>query len=436
MRRSLNPASVERLVYEIREIVKSGKIVEKHGTPITWENIGDPIAKGEIIPIWMKEILKRCVEQDSAWGYCPTSGLPKAVDYLIQKNNARATAQVKLKDGDILFFNGLGDAVATIYSRLAKEARVILPSPCYSAHALGESDHAFAKNIFYKMDPHKNWQADLEDLEFQIQKHPNIVAILLINPDNPTGAVHSKESLKCIIALAKKYGLFIVADEIYGNLTFGETPFTPIVDIIEDVPAISMQGLSKEVPWPGSRCGWIEIYNREKDPEFEFYIQRILDCKMSQVCSTTMPQMVLSEILEHPEYQPYVSERKKLLAYKTEYLFQQLSKIPEVILSKPQGALYFTVAFKEGVLNEQQTLKIANQEIKSLIEGKIIGQPLDKRFVYYLLGSKGVCTVPLSSFFTHLHGFRMTLLETNMPKFERTANTIIAGLKEYFNSVK
>jgi len=436
MRKSLNPPGVERLVYEIREIVKSGKAIEKLGQPIIWENIGDPIAKGEKIPSWMKDILKKAVDKDSAWGYCPTSGLQATVDYIIQRQNKRPTSQVKLQDGDVLFFNGLGDAVATIYSRLAKTARVIMPSPCYSAHALGESDHAHAKNIFYKMDPKNDWQPDIKHLTSQIKSNPDVVAILLINPDNPTGAVHTRKNLEAIVKIAKENSLFLIADEIYQNLTFGETTFTPLIDVIGDVPAISMQGMSKEVPWPGSRCGWIEIYNKDKDADFSFYIQRILDCKMSQVCATTMPQMVLPEILQHPQYELFLTERKKLLVYKTDFLFNLLKTIPEVVMVKPQGALYFTVVFEKEKMNEIQLLKIPNKEIRDIVEQQVKNQPLDKRFVYYLLGAKGICVVPLSGFFTELAGFRMTLLETNLGIFEKTAKEIADGIKEYFQSAK
>ena len=436
MRKSLNPPGVERLVYEIREIVKTGKAIEKHGKTIRWENIGDPIAKGEKIPSWMKDILKKVVDQDASWGYTPTPGVQKTVDYLIQRQNKRPTSQVKLKDGDILFFNGLGDAVATIYSRLAKDVRVILPSPCYSAHALGESDHAHAKNVFYKMDPLNDWQPDLVHLAAQVKAHPEVVGILLINPDNPTGAVHTRKNLEAIVKIAKENKLFIIADEIYQNLSFGETKFTPMIDVIGDVPAISMQGMSKEVPWPGSRCGWIEIYNKEVDPDFNFYFQRILDCKMSQVCSTTMPQMALPEILEHPLYNTFLDERKKLLVYKTDLLFNLLKEIPQVIVNKPQGALYFTVVFKKEKMNDQQKLELANQEIRNIVEQQVKNQPLDKRFVYYLSGAKGICVVPLSGFFTELAGFRMTLLETDLKIFEETAKEIAIGIKEYFKSAQ
>lgn len=434
MRKNLNPPGVERLIYEIREIVKSGKEIEKLGKTIRWENIGDPIAKGEKIPTWMKDILKKVVDIDASWGYSPTSGIQSTVNYLIQRQNNRPTSQVKLKDGDILFFNGLGDAVATIYSRLAKDSRIILPSPCYSAHALGESDHAQTINIFYKMDPLNDWQPDIAHLTAQVKAHPNVVGILLINPDNPTGAVHSRQNMESIVKIAKEFKLFIIADEIYQNLAFGESKFTPMIDVIGSVPAISMQGMSKEVPWPGSRCGWIEVYNKENDADFNFYFQRILDCKMSQVCSTTMPQMALPEILEHPLYESFLKERRKLLVYKTDFLFNLLKEIPQVIVNKPQGALYFTVVFNKEKMNNRQEIEIDNPKIKSIVEQQVKNQPLDKRFVYYLLGSKGICVVPLSGFFTELVGFRMTLLETNLQLFEETAIEIANGIKEYFSS--
>ena len=82
-----------------------------------------------------------------------------------------------------------------------------------------------------------------------------IVGILIINPDNPTGMIYPEPVLREIVDIAREYNLFIIADEIYTHITFNGAKATPLAAVIGDVPAISMKGISKELPWPGSRCG-------------------------------------------------------------------------------------------------------------------------------------------------------------------------------------
>ncbi|PCJ52278.1 MAG: aminotransferase [Planctomycetota bacterium] len=432
MRKNLNPIGAERLVYEIREIVNIGKQIESFGKKIHWENIGDPINKGEKIPQWMKDILKEEIDNDLSWGYSPTRGSKGAIDFILKNNNK--TNALKLDEEDILFFNGLGDAIATIYSRMASNARLLLPSPCYTAHSIGESDHAGEKPILYHLDPENNWQPDIEEIRQKLENIESICGILLINPDNPTGTVFLRETIQKIVGLAKEFGLFIISDEIYQNVVFGETPYTPLIEVIEDVPAIGMKGLSKEIPWPGSRCAWLEFYNRTNDPEFEFFVQRLLDTKMSQVCATTLPQLALPKILGHSEYPALLESRKEILREKVDFIYDELSKIDEVIVSKPQGALYFTVVFKKESLNEWQFIEIDPPEAKALIEEQVKNQPFDKKFCYYLLGAKGICVVPLSSFSSDLMGFRMTLLETDMDIFRQVVKEISVGIRAFFSS--
>ena len=105
-----------------------------------------------------------------------------------------------------------------------------------------------------------------------------------------------------MVRLAQKYDLFVIADEVYHNIVYNGTSTLPLCDVIGEVPGIAMRGVSKEMPWPGARCGWIEVYNGHKDPFFEKYIQSILNAKMLEVCSTTLPQKALPLVVQHPEY--------------------------------------------------------------------------------------------------------------------------------------
>jgi len=276
----------------------------------------------------------------------------------------------------------------------------------------------------------------MDDMRLSIKYNPAISGILIINPDNPTGAVWPERILREIVALAKEYDLFIIADEIYQNLVYNGESTKPISDLVDDIPAISMKGISKELPWPGSRCGWIEVYNADKDPMFKRYIQSILDSKMVEVCSTTLPQKAIPPILSHPEYPIWLKERIDRYEHFSNIAYDILKQVPGVKVNRTNGAFYMSVAFKEGALRNDQTLPIEIKEVRSLVEA-LVRQPdiaLDKRFVYYLLAATGICVVPLSSFFTPQRGFRITLLERDEATFTRIFETIAENIMEYLNS--
>lgn len=435
MRVQLVPEGTGELTYEIRNIVNVAEKLQKCGVTINWENIGDPIVKGEQIPDWMKQIVSQAVLSNESWGYCHTRGVLKTREFICQTTNSRGGAQIT--PDDIIFFNGLGDAIAKIYGCLQPSARVLMPSPSYTTHTLGESDHANgAATLHFRLDPAKGWQPDLAELRGQVQDNPSVCAIMIINPDNPTGMVYSKETLLQIVDIAREFGLFIISDEVYNNIVYNEEKTVPLCEVIGDVPAIALKGISKEFPWPGSRCGWIEVYNSAGNDQFCKYINLILTSKMNEVCSTTLPQLVIPAIMQHPEYQNYLRDRIALYEKSSNITYNYLKELPELLVNRTNGAFYMAVAFKDGVLNNSQALPIDNQEVRELVEN-LVSQPgvsPDKRFVYYILAATGICTVPLSSFATSLQGFRVTLLERNPSETDRIYRTLADKIRQYLDS--
>ena len=434
MRNNIVHIGAGELTYEIRAIVEIAEKLNKLGMKTNMENIGDPIAKGEKIPDWMKKIVADLAMKDCSYGYCPTRGVLETREFLAELTNRRGKTQISADD--ILFFNGLGDAIQKVYGFLRREARVIGPSPTYSTHSSGEAAHAGQKPVSYRLDPDNNWYPDLDDLRLSVKYNPAIAGILIINPDNPTGAVYPERILKEMIAIAKEYDLFIICDEIYHNIVYNGQSTKPISDLIGDVPAIAMKGISKEAPWPGARCGWIEVYNADKDPVFKQYVQSIVNSKMVEVCSTTLPQKAIPPIMSHPKYPAYLEERKGRYERYSNIAYDLLKEVPGIKVNRTNGAFYMSIVFEKGKLNDRQTLPIEIQDVKSLVEN-LVNQPgvsLDKRFVYYLLASTGICVVPISSFCTPELGFRITLLERNEKEFASIFERIGASITAYLQS--
>ena len=421
------------LTYEIRNITDIATRLQKYGVKVSWENIGDPIMKGEFIPGWMRETLKSVLNDDATYMYSPTKGVNSAREYVAAKNNALGGAQIT--PDDVIFFNGLGDAVARTYSSIQVDARVILPEPTYSTHFMAEVLHAsFPPNTF-RLRPEDNWRPDLDELERKVAHHSSIVGIMIVNPDNPTGYVYTGAELREIVRIAKKYDLFLMFDEIYYNIEYKGVSSPLLAEIIGDVPGISMKSLSKEVPWPGGRCGWLEIYNSGKDAAFDRFINTVYQQKMAEVCSATFPQMALKPILEHPEFPAYLKERVAYYEELADLATEIFSKSPYLYTNKPQGAFYFTPVFKEGVLNHKQKLPITipaiGELVKSLLNEK---SENDKRFVYYLLASTGICVVPLTSFFAPINGFRITLLDKDVERFKKNMLTVREAVDRFVES--
>ncbi len=432
MRRNILHEGSGKLTYEIREIVAVAHHFKALGVDITWENIGDPIEKGEIVPQWIKDIVIDLAKQDKTYGYVATQGILETRQFLAAKVNERDGN--KITPDDILFFNGLGDAVARIFGGLKRQARVMGPSPAYSTHSSAEAAHSGYNHLTYELLPKNGWMPDLEDIENKVKYNDSIAGLLVINPDNPTGAVYPREILEKIVDIARRYDLFVMFDEIYSHIVYNGAETVHLSEVIGDVAGMALRGISKEYPWPGSRCGWIEIFNQNLHPAFKNFITSLINSKMLEVCSTSLPQFSIPLVMGNEKYIGHLNKRKKMFEERSNEAWEILSDVEGVFISKPQGAFYMSILFDDGVLNSKQFLEVENPAAKQYVENIVAEVADDKRFVYYLLAAKGICVVPLTGFCCDKKGFRVTLLETNDKKRKATWNNIAKSIKKYLAS--
>lgn len=428
MRQNLLRADSALLSYPIREVVAIGKRLEKLGDfSMIWENIGDPVAAGEPIPDWMKNIVGQQVAKDASFAYTDTRGALEAREYVLK----HFSDDKKCTIDDILFFNGLGEAINKVMNKLPQETRVLMPSPTYPSHATAESMHASCSFISYSLDPENDWEPDLEEIENKVRYNDHVVAILVINPNNPTGSVYKRETLEKIVAIAKKYDCFLIFDEIYHHMTFDGVETTLLHEVIGDVPGISMKGISKDIPWPGSRCGWIEVYNAEKDENFKDFINVILLTKMLEVCSTTLPQIVLPNLYSHPEYEPFLQTRIAKYQKRADEADAFFKDIPQVRLNKPKGVFYLVIELLDLPMAKLESI---NKEVRLYIDAIENDEtPPDFQFAYELMGAEGVCVVPLTGFGSNLPGFRMTLLQEDDAVYTDTLQRIGRAISKYYD---
>ena len=421
------------LEYEIRQIVEHANRMRGMGQKITWENIGDPIAMKEEVAPWIKEIVRDIVSQNASWGYCQTRGVQETRDFLADRVNAREGG-VQISPDDIIFFNGTADAIDKVYELTHRNARILLPAPIYSTHSSNESKRGGYDPLHFRLDPKNNWLPDMEEVRRIVHYNPSIAGIGFVNPDNPTGIVYPREILEEFAEIARQYDLFLLVDEIYSHICYnGAEPFH-LSQYAHDVPAISMRGISKGYPWPGARCAWIEVLNKNKDPNFSAFIDSILASKMLEVCATTLPQISIPRVFGSPKYPEHLKTRAAIFEKRANQAYDIFSKVPGLICHRPQGAFYMSVVFEDGVFHPGQKLQAANPQLREYVDALCQNVPGDKRFVYNLLASKGICIVPLTGFATDLCGFRVTMLNTDDAVRNALFQEIADSVTEFLNS--
>jgi aspartate/methionine/tyrosine aminotransferase len=430
MRRNLIKRGDEHLRYEIREIVEIANEIVRRGVPMIWENIGDPVAKGERLPAWLKQIVQHAVGEDRTYAYTATKGDLETRRFILEHYSNPKVCSVE----DIIFFNGLGEAINKIFSNLPSTDRVIGPNPTYPSHATAEAMHHGGHHLTYALKLDDGGRIDLDDLERQVRTNEHVIGILVINPNNPLGVVHPRSDLEAVVRIAREHGCFVVFDEIYQHLAFDPSKVVRLADIVGDVPGISMKGVSKEIPWPGSRCGWIEVYNAERDPNFRGYVNTIVISKMLEVCSTTLPQVVFPKIVTHPEFRKLLAERIAKYRRRAAQALDAFAGCDRLRPVVPEGVFYLTVTIDSARYPRTRKLASRNAEVRRYLDDLEAQNELrrDKLFAYELMGAEGVCVVPLSGFASPHDGFRMTLLEADDAVFEDTCRRIRRGAEAFF----
>ena len=433
MRNNLVHEGAGFLEYEIRQIVEHAYRMRDMGLQITWENIGDPIAMNEEVAPWIKEIVHGILNQNRSWGYCPTRGVLETREFLANQVNIRENG-VKINPNDIIFFNGTADAIDKVYELVHRNARILLPAPIYSTHSSNESKRGGYKPLQFRLDPKNHWLPDMDEIRNIIRYNPQISGIGMVNPDNPTGIVYPREILEEFAEIARQNDLFLLVDEIYSHICYNGATTYHLSQYAHDIPAIALRGISKEYPWPGSRCAWMEILNKEKDPNFSTYIDSILNAKMLEVCATTLPQLSIPQVFGSEKYPEHLKRRASIFEKRANQAYEIFRKVPGVICHRPQGAFYLSVFFDEKIFHPGQKLPISNPNLRNYVDQLCENVPGDKRFVYNLLGSKGICIVPLTGFATEMNGFRVTMLNTDDEKRNSLFQEIADSVTEFVNS--
>lgn len=439
MRKKIYNPKTQLLKYGIREVVDLAQKLGEADPDFKFvgENIGDPVAKGWVVPDFVKEILSDLVSKNNAvYGYAHSRGAPAARKWVVEQSRQLCPAS-RLDYERVLFTNGLGAAITLLYRTLKPGARVIQPHPGYPTHVSNERFSAGKESIGYRLSQADGWAPDLDHLESQIKKHRDIAGILVINPNNPTGAVYSRAVLEAIVRMAERYRLMIISDEVYFRLVFNGAEYVHLTELAAGrVPLVVMRGMSKDVPWPGGRCGWLEFHNTGLDPDFDAYFESMKKLLLLEVGAASLPQAALPLIYSDPRYAAWIKQYVGELEQTGNDIAALLGETPGLKVKPIQGAFYMMPLFEDGLLNRRQSLPIANRRAADIIRSATAarGFALDKRFAYYTLASTGICVVPASDFYSPNPGFRVTTLSRDPEQRRATYRRLAQAIRDYLAS--
>ncbi|MDO8554894.1 MAG: aminotransferase class I/II-fold pyridoxal phosphate-dependent enzyme [Candidatus Micrarchaeota archaeon] len=317
----IEPSKKSELVsYPIRDIVQEAKLLEKQGRDMIYLNIGDPAPFGFRPPQHIMDAVGEALKQNYS-GYAPSDGDPD-----LKKTIAEYE---RVNENDVFVCSGLSEGIDFLYQALLDPGRnIILPTPTYPLY-LTKQRLSFGSEVFYNCV--ENWEPDLDDLRKKINKYTK--AILVISPNNPTGAVYSRKSLQGIVDIAGEFKLPIIADDAYEMLVF-EGERVNLRDLHKDVPLVSGSSISKNYIYPGARVGYLafrgEGWDNVKDA-----VQRLCNQRLS--VNWEMQRGAIAAIKGGEKHtQQFNSELKK----RADLLDNRIKEIDGLRMYKPKGAFY------------------------------------------------------------------------------------------------
>ncbi|MEZ5492145.1 MAG: pyridoxal phosphate-dependent aminotransferase [Gammaproteobacteria bacterium] len=319
--------------YDIRgPVLEEAKRLEEEGHRILKLNIGNPAAFGFDAP---DEILQDVIlNLPNAQGYSDSKGLFSARKAIMQECQKLQIANVEIND--IYLGNGVSELITMSMQALLNNGdEVLIPAPDYPLWTASVSLSG-GRPVHYLCDETAEWQPDLADIESKITE--NTKALVIINPNNPTGAVYSREVLLEIVEVARKHNLVLFADEIYSKITFDGAQHIPLASLCDDLLVVSFNGLSKAYRLAGFRCGWM-ILSGDKE-RASSYIEGLDILTNMRLCANVPGQFAVQTALGG-----YQSINELILAGGRLYdqrnrAWELLTQIPGVSCVKPKGAIY------------------------------------------------------------------------------------------------
>ncbi|MCL2705291.1 MAG: pyridoxal phosphate-dependent aminotransferase [Spirochaetaceae bacterium] len=339
--------------------------LEKAGQKILKLNIGNPAQFGfDTDDIIKNAIIKHI---NAAQGYCHSQGLIEAREAVKKYNTAKGIKEVS--EEDIFIGNGASELITMSLQALINPGdEVLVPAPDYPLWT-ASVNLASGNAIHYICDEQSGWNPDINDLRKKVTKKTK--AVVIINPNNPTGSVYTKETIKEIIEICRQNNLVLFSDEIYDRVVYdGKTHISPAA-LADDILVINFNGLSKVFRACGFRLGWM-ILNGNKKGASDF-IDGLKVLSTMRLCSNVLSQVALKAAIESDNSIKALVEPGGRLREQRDAAWKLLNDIPGVSCVKAEGALYMFPKIdsnKYGIKNDVKfILDLLNDKKVLFVEG-------------------------------------------------------------------
>lgn len=333
MRNFEKSSKLDHVCYDIRGPVmdEANRMIDQ-GVDILKLNIGNPAPFGFRAP---EELLKRMNENLShTEGYSDSKGLLSARRAIVKYGKKKGIEQVTVDD--VYTGNGVSELITLAMQGLLNSGdEILVPSPDYPLWTASVTLSG-GTAVHYMCDEKAEWYPDINDIKSKITSRTK--GIVIINPNNPTGALYPREVLEEIVEVCRKHGLIIFADEIYDRLVFDGLEHRSIASLAPDLLTITFNGLSKSHLIAGYRCGWMSLCG---DKSFaKGYVEGINLLSSMRLCSNVPAQSVIEAALEMEEETERLMIPGGRIYEQREYTYQALNEIPGVSVIKPKAAFY------------------------------------------------------------------------------------------------
>ncbi len=362
MKKIIPSKRTEKITYAIRDVVVEAQKLEKLGKKIIYLNIGDPLKYDFSTPKHMVDAVIKNAKESS---YADSMGLLEARRAVAKEASKNG---LKVTENDVIMTSGGSEGITMALGALMNPGdNVLTPRPGYPLYNAAIEYLEGVQNE-YELDEKNEWQPDIEDMKTKINGRTK--AIVLINPNNPTGAIYTKETLLKVIALAKEHDLPILSDETYDKIIFDdEFKFYSVADLAPNHPVVTFNTLSKTYLCPGWRIGWL-YFTGEGINEYAEAVKQLARARLS--ISHPM-QFAVKPAFEGP--QDHIKEMVSKLKKRRDITFNRLNAIRGISCVKPRGAFYAFPRINLKVASDKEfVLDVLREEGPLFVFGSGFGQ--------------------------------------------------------------
>ena len=316
--------------YAIRDVIVHAQDLIRNGKKIYYLNIGDPAAFDFKTPSSLKDALCDAIAKEDNY-YSPSEGLPELRQAVANKE--KRVNNVDISADDVLVTEGISEGIQMLMGAIVERGdEILIPGPTYPPYS-SYTKFFDGTPISYESIDEKGWQPNIDDLRSKIT--PRTRAVVLINPNNPTGAVYDRKTVKQIIDIAGEFDLPVFSDEIYDQLTY-EKEFVSAAEVTKDVPVVGLNGFSKVYQMTGWRLGYMYFKGEGKG------LKALKDgvekqCRI-RICANTPVQIAATAALNGP--QDFVKDIVERLRERRDYSYKRLNEIKGITTTRPEGAFY------------------------------------------------------------------------------------------------